>query len=88
MKFASELRKTAPGILENKSFVLTGTLKNFSREEAKEAIIKFGGKVSSGVSSKTDYVIAGENPGSKLSKAKEFQIQILTEDEFSKLISS
>ncbi len=71
----------------NKTFVLTGTLEKFSREEAAELISKFGGKPSSSVSKKTNYILAGENAGSKLVKAKELNIEILTEQDFIKLIA-
>ena len=69
---------------DGKIFVLTGVLEKFSREEASEVIEKFGGKTSSSVSKKTDYVLAGEDAGSKLKKAKELGITILTEEEFKK----
>jgi len=73
-------------ILENKTFVLTGTLSTLTREKAKEMIENVGGKVSSIVSKKTDYVVVGENPGSKYSKARELNIEILSETEFKKLL--
>lgn len=69
-----------------KTFVLTGTLSNFSREEAEEKISNFGGKPSSSVSKKTDYVLAGENPGSKLTKAQALGVKIITETEFLKML--
>ncbi|ONI40283.1 DNA ligase (NAD(+)) LigA [Candidatus Epulonipiscium fishelsonii] len=69
-----------------KTFVLTGTLKHMRRERATEIIQSFGGKVSSDVSKNTDYVLAGENAGSKLTKAKELGINILSEENFEKLI--
>lgn len=72
--------------LDKKVFVLTGTLENLSREEAKKIIIKNGGKVSSSVSSKTTYLLVGDDPGSKYKKAKKLGIKILSEDEFIKLI--
>ncbi|MFQ6093522.1 MAG: NAD-dependent DNA ligase LigA [bacterium] len=71
--------------LAGKTFVLTGTLKGYTRDEAGELIRSFGGKVSSSVSTKTDYVVVGENPGSKLDKAKRVGVAILTEEEFQKL---
>ena len=72
-------------ILDNKSIVFTGdTLK--SRVEMSELAIKYGGLVKSSVSKKTDIVVVGENPGGKLSKAQELGIEILSEDEFLKLI--
>ena len=69
-----------------KTFVLTGTLKNFTREAATNIIEKFGGKVSSSVSKKTSYVIAGEEAGSKLTKAKDLGITVLTEKRFMNMI--
>ena len=69
-----------------KTFVLTGTLENYSREEAKEIIEKFAGKVTGSVSKKTTYVLAGEEAGSKLTKAQSLGIQILTEQEFINMI--
>lgn len=73
---------------EGKTFVLTGTLENYSREQASEIIEKFGGKTSSSVSKKTDYVLAGEEAGSKLRKAQELGIKIISEEEFNVLIRS
>lgn len=71
---------------EGKTFVLTGTLENYSREQASEIIEKFGGKTSGTVSKKTSYVLAGEESGSKLKKAQELGITILTEAEFNEMI--
>jgi DNA ligase (NAD+) len=69
------------------SFVLTGVLPTLSREEAEEHIKKNGGKVSGSVSRKTSYVVAGENPGSKLAKAREFGVKVITEKELQRLVS-
>lgn len=69
------------------TFVLTGSLENYTREQAGEIIEKFGGKVSSSVSKKTSYVLAGEEAGSKLTKAQNLGITILSEQEFTKLIN-
>lgn len=69
-----------------KIFVLTGELASFTRDEAKDMIRKRGGDISSSVSKKTDYVVAGENPGSKYEKAKELGVQIIGEEEFIRLI--
>lgn len=69
-----------------KTFVLTGALTIFTREEATEKIELFGGKASGSVSKKTSYVVVGENAGSKERKARELGIPILTEEEFLKMI--
>ena len=71
---------------EGKTFVLTGALSKYTREEAGEIIERFGGKTSSSVSKKTDYVLAGENAGSKLTKAQSLGISVITEDEFEAMI--
>jgi len=75
------------GSLAGQSFVLTGQLSLFTREEAKKHIEKLGGMVTSSVSRKTAYVISGENPGSKLIKARDLGIPVLDEDDFQKLIT-
>mgnify|MGYP004515708049 FL=1 len=71
---------------EGKTFVLTGTLENFTRDEASEIIEKFGGKTSGTVSKKTSYVLAGEEAGSKLTKAREIGVTVITENEFQEMI--
>ena len=68
------------------TFVLTGTLEKYSRDEAQEIIEKLGGKTSGSVSKKTSYVLAGESAGSKLTKAQELGIKIITEKEFEEMI--
>ena len=72
--------------LKGLTFVLTGTLESISREEAKEKIRSLGGEVSESVSKKTSYVVVGEEPGSKLEKAKKLVVKILNEEEFLKLL--
>ena len=69
-----------------KTFVLTGSLEKYSREEASNIIEKFGGKTSSSVSKKTSYVLAGEDAGSKLTKAQSLGVMILTEEQFIEMI--
>lgn len=69
-----------------KTFVLTGTLENFTRDEASEIIEKFGGKTSGSVSKKTSYVLAGEEAGSKLAKAQSLGIPVITEAQFDEMI--
>jgi DNA ligase (NAD+) len=71
----------------NKSFVLTGSLKGLTREEAKAKIRQLGGNVSSSVSKSTDYVVAGEDPGSKYDKAKQLGVRVITEEEFMNLVT-
>lgn len=73
---------------EGLTFVLTGSLENYTREEAGEIIEKFGGKVSSSVSKKTSYVLAGEEAGSKLTKAQVLEVTVITENEFEKMIKN
>ena len=72
---------------EGKTFVLTGALSRYTRDQAGEIIERLGGKTASSVSKKTSYVLAGENAGSKLVKAQDLGIQIITEDEFETMIS-
>ncbi len=72
----------------NATFVLTGTLTEFTREEASEIIEKLGGKTSSSVSKKTTYVLAGEAAGSKLKKAQELGVKIITEAKFKEMIQN
>jgi len=74
-------------ILEGKQFVLTGTLEDFTRTQVKEIISKLGGRVTGSVSKKTDYVVAGEDPGSKYQKAQELGVTIINEEEFKKIIT-
>lgn len=72
---------------QGKTFVLTGELTSFTRDEAKAIIKEKGGSVSSSVSRKTDFVVAGENPGSKYADAKKLAVPIVDEDEFKKMLS-
>jgi DNA ligase (NAD+) len=79
-------RKAAKLPLAGKTFVLTGTLPSMTREEATEKIEALGGHVTGGVSKKTDYVLAGAEPGSKFDKAKELAVRIIDEAEFRKML--
>ncbi len=81
-----ERRKAASGELAGLTFVLTGALEGFTREEADAEIEARGGRVVSSVSKKTDYVVAGESPGSKLAKAEELGVKVLDEKGFRKLL--
>jgi DNA ligase (NAD+) len=76
------------GPFTGKTFVLTGGLTTMTRAEAKQRIQKLGGKVSSSVSKKTAYVVAGEDPGSKLAKAQELKVEILDETAFDALLKA
>jgi len=73
-------------ILSGLTFVITGTLKNYTRDEITDYIKSLGGKVSSSVSRKTDYIICGEDPGSKLQKGKQLGVKIINEEEFEQLV--
>ena len=77
----------AGGRLKGKTFVLTGTLSNMTRDEAKEAIESHGGKVTGSVSGKTDYLVCGTDPGSKLKKAQSLGVTVLDDEKFSDLVS-
>ena len=77
--------KTDNNIFAGKTFVITGTLSGYKRSEAAAIIEKFGGKVSGSVSKKTDYVLAGEEAGSKLTKAQQLGINIINEDDFERM---
>lgn len=86
LEFPNQFNESKNYKLFNKTFVLTGELSSFTRDEAKDMIRKRGGDISSSVSKKTDYVVAGENPGSKYEKAKELGVKIIDEIEFKKII--
>ncbi|MFQ6117618.1 MAG: helix-hairpin-helix domain-containing protein, partial [Candidatus Bipolaricaulia bacterium] len=72
--------------LEGKRFVFTGSLREFTRDEAEELVKRLGGAATSAVSRRTDYVVVGENPGAKLARARELGIKIITEEEFKELV--
>ena len=82
----TELTEESDNRFAGKTFVLTGSLDNYTRNEAEEIIEKFGGKVSSSVSKKTSYVLAGEDAGSKLTKAETLGVQIISEQDFNEMI--
>lgn len=82
----AEEKENAPQTLEGKTFVLTGTLEHYARDEAKAMIVARGGKVTGSVSKKTSYLVAGDSPGSKYDKAKDLGIQILSETELLELL--
>ena len=80
-------RRAEGGALDGKTFVLTGTLPELSREQATKLIRGAGGKVTGSVSRNTDYLVAGDSPGSKLAKAEEVGTEILDEDGLRRLLS-
>lgn len=86
--FKSEKPKTESASFTGRTFVLTGSLTKFTREEAGDKIRELGGKVTSSVSKNTDFVIAGESAGSKLTKAEQLGVKILTEDQFLELLNN
>lgn len=86
LQFKHEKKNVDISYLEDKSFVLTGTLKSMSRDSARERIVQLGGKFVSSVSKKTNYVVVGENPGSKAQKANDLGVKILSEEEFINLL--
>ncbi|OQX56205.1 MAG: DNA ligase (NAD(+)) LigA [Candidatus Cloacimonas sp. 4484_209] len=86
VKMESTIKVAKETPLAGKTFVLTGSLKDFTREEAKEKIELLGGKVLSSVSKKTDFVVVGENPGSKYDKAKKLGIKMIDEEQFKKML--
>ena len=88
LKMKSSASKSSSGIFSGKTFVLTGTLPTMKRSEASKIIEENGGKTSSSVSKKTSYVLAGEEAGSKLTKAQSLGITIITEDEFKAMLEN
>ncbi|MCR4404479.1 MAG: NAD-dependent DNA ligase LigA [Candidatus Acetothermia bacterium] len=83
---SEKLEPARPQPLAGKRFVFTGTLRAFTREEAEGLVRQLGGEASSSVSRKTDYVVVGEAPGSKLAKARELGVKVLSEEEFKALL--
>ncbi len=86
LTFTSEKKEIVQSALTGKTFVLTGTLSSLSRDEAGARIIALGGKVTSSVSKNSDFVVAGEKAGSKLSKAESLGVKVLDEDTFLKML--
>lgn len=87
LEAAAPARVAVNGPLKDKTFVLTGTLPALSREAATALIVQAGGKVASSVSTKTDYVVAGDSPGSKLSRAEQLGVKIIDEAELLRLVN-
>jgi DNA ligase (NAD+) len=88
VRMADERDQSMPRTLEGLTIVVTGSLPNFSRDEAKEAILTRGGKAAGSVSKNTSYVIAGENAGTKLDKAEQLGVPVLDEDGFRELLAN
>jgi DNA ligase (NAD+) len=86
LRFEQERTERRGTALSGKTFVLTGTFERWSRDEAKRKIEQAGGRVTGSVSKKTDYVVAGSDPGSKLDKAKELEIPVIGEQELEALL--
>jgi DNA ligase (NAD+) len=82
-----EVDESIPRTLEGMSIVVTGSLNDFSRDQAKEAIVARGGKATSSVSKKTDFVVVGDSPGSKYDKALSLGVPVLDEEGFAVLLS-
>jgi DNA ligase (NAD+) len=85
---AAEKKVKTEGAFAGKTVVLTGTLAGMTREQAKARIEEEGGRITSAVSAKTDFVVAGADPGSKLEKARELDVSVLTEEEFTGMLGS
>ena len=85
LKMESAARAGGSRALEGKTFVVTGTLLKYTRDEIEELITRLGGRAASSVSKSTDYVVAGEKAGSKLAKAEELGVPVITEEQFEEL---
>ena len=82
------IKQESISLFENMTFVLTGTLSKFTRDDASDIIEKLGGKTSSSVSKKTTFVLAGEAAGSKLKKAQDLGVKVISESEFEEMIKN
>jgi DNA ligase (NAD+) len=88
LQFEEEGPPPGEGVLSGKTLVLTGTLPTLTREQATERIMAAGGKVTSSVSKKTDYVVAGDAAGSKLAKAERLEVPVIDEEGLEALLES
>jgi len=87
VRISGPIKTDKPGKLSGKTIVVTGSLKSFSRAEIEDAIRRSGGNPSSSVSKNTDFIVCGEDAGSKRDKAKTLGIKIISEEDFKKIIS-
>lgn len=88
IRIDTDTQARATDVLDGRSVVITGTLQDYSRDEAKQAVIDAGGKVTSNVSGKTFAVVTGDNPGSKAVRAEELAVPMLTEQQFTELLET
>jgi len=86
VKMESEAKAGASRVLEGKTLVVTGALQKHTRDEIHALIARHGGRAASSVSSKTDYVVAGERAGSKLAKARQLGVPVVSEEEFEAML--
>ena len=86
--YPKKQEETEEKFLAGKTFVFTGALDHFTRDEAQELVEKYGGRAASSVSRKTDYVVVGKDPGSKYDKARQLGVRILTEEEFIRMLET
>ena len=87
VRMADDTDDSVPRTLAGMTIVVTGSLQNYSRDGAKEAIVRRGGKAAGSVSKKTDYVVVGENAGTKAQKAEDLGLRMLDEDQFTTLLA-
>jgi DNA ligase (NAD+) len=88
LQWETEAPAAARGVLRGKTFVITGTLPTMGRKEATALIEQHGGRVSGSISAKTSYLLAGEDPGSKLSKAQSLNVPVLTEEALAAMLKT
>ena len=86
MSFKEEVLTAKHTLLSGKAVVFTGELKHYSRLQAEEIVRSLGGNASSSVSKQTDFVVIGENPGTKYDKARKLSVKIIDEEEFREMI--
>ena len=83
-----EVKIENDNLFSSKSVVITGSFNSIARSQLKEELIRLGARVNSSVSSKTDFLVVGDKPGSKLTKAKELNIRVIEENEFLEMLNS